>query len=159
MSEQLINKIRAGGFNRKELENLYANAERLGRQEILQAAKEALREIDSRSYSKRFVKPIRDKVKQIIEELASENNWGDWPDNQVGNGIKAGGPMLNGKVLAEFYISYRHAKWKRSTYLVAFQQDEHSVVMYKVKAHDAENEILVETSEAAVKLFASSLQR
>ncbi len=108
MSEQLIRKIKVGEFTRKELENLYTNAERLDRRGVLLAAKEALKEIDTRSYSRRFIKPILDKVQQIAEEIARENNWGQWNDNQVGNGIKAGGPMLKGDELAEFYISYRH---------------------------------------------------
>jgi hypothetical protein len=157
MSEQIINKIKAGEFSRKELENLYANAERLGRADVLSAAKEALKEVDSRSYSKRFIKPIRDKIQEIAREIAESNNWAKWDNNHVGNGIKAGGPMLNGEELAEFYISYRHPSWKRSSYLAVFQHDEESPVLYKVKAHDGE-QVIVETSEKATELFNNAIK-
>jgi hypothetical protein len=84
MNDKIIENIKSGKFNRKELENLYANAKRLGRTEIIEAAKNALKEIDSRSYSKRFVKPIRDKIKNIAEEIAESEGWGNWEDNNVG---------------------------------------------------------------------------
>jgi len=83
MSAKLIARIRAGEFSRKELENLYTNASRKGHEDIQLAAKEQLKQIDSRSYSKRFVKPIRDKVHLIVEQIAAENGWGNWPDNRV----------------------------------------------------------------------------
>ena len=157
MSEKIIQRIRAGEFSRKELENLYANAERLERTEILEAAKEALKEIDSRSYSKRFIKPIRDKVQEITEEIADTNNWAKWQNNKVGNGVKAGGAMLNGEELAEFYFSYRHPSWKRASYLAVFQHDQDSAVLYKVQAHDGE-QVIVETSDKAIELFRNAIK-
>ena len=42
MSEKIIESIKAGKFDHKELANLYVNAERLGRREVLPVAKEAL---------------------------------------------------------------------------------------------------------------------
>lgn len=152
MSETLVEQIKAGRFNRKELENLYANAERLGRAEVQAAAKEALRQIDSRSYAKRFVKPIKDKVEEIAVELATANGWTDFAENAVGNGVKPGGEMLKGVELAEFYISYRKPHWKRAAYLSVFQRDEQDAVRYKVSAHDGE-EAIVDTSDEAVTLF------
>lgn len=157
MSNKIIESIKAGMFDRKELENLYSNAERLGRTEILEAAKDALKEIDSRSYSKRFVKPLRDKVQEIAQGIAESEKWGNWEDNKVGNGVKPGGPMMNGEELAEFYISYRHPTWKRSSYLAVFQHDEESTVMYKVKAYYNEVKI-VETSAQAIELFRDAIK-
>ena len=157
MIDTIIENIKSGKFNRKELENLYANAERLGRTEILEAEKNALKEIDSRSYSKRFVKPIKDKIKNIAEEIAESEGWGNWGDNNVDNGVKVGGPMLRGDELAEFYMSYRHQSWKRASYLVVFQRDEESAVLYKVNAHDGEEQI-VETSEKAIELFREAIK-
>ena len=157
MSEKIIEKIGAGKYSRKELENLYSKAERLGQVEIFAAAKDALKEVDSRSYSRRFVKPIKDKVQEITQEIADSNNWAKWEDNKVGNGVKPGGSMLNGKNLAEFYISYRHPSWRRALNLVVFQHDENSSVLYRVKAHDGE-EVTVETSEKAIELFSNAIK-
>ena len=157
MSDKIIDNIKAGKYDRKKLENLYSNAERLNRDEILLAAKEALKNIDTRSYSKRFVKPIRDKVKQITTEIAESEGWASWEDNNVDNGIKAGGPMLKGEELAEFYFSYRHSSWRRSSYLVVFQSDEESTVEYKVKPHNSDQQI-VNTSEEAIELFRSAIK-
>ena len=157
MSKKIIENIRSGKYDRKELENLYSNAERLGRDELLSVVKEALKDIDSRSYSKRFVKPIRDKVQKIANAIVEAENWASWDDTKVGNGIKVGGPMMNGEELAEFYFSYRHKSWKRASYLAVFQHDEESTVQYKVKAHNSEQQI-VNTSEEAVKLFREAIR-
>ena len=157
MNQKIIDKIRAGNFSSKELENLYANAERLGRDEIRIEAKGALKERDSRSYLKRFIKPIRDKVKRIAEELADENNWAAWENNKVGNGIRPGHAMLNGQELAEFYFSYRHEGWKKASYLAVFQHNEDSTVMYKIWPHNGDQSI-VETSEKAVGLFKEAIK-
>ena len=157
MSDKIIENIESGKYSRKELENLYSNAERLGRTEVLSAAKEALKEIDSRSYSIRFVKPIRDKVQQIAIDIAESENWANWEDNKVGNGIKVGGPMMNGEQLAEFYFSYRHPSWRRASYLAVFQHDEESPVQYKVKASDSE-QVIVNTSEEAIELFRNAIK-
>ena len=156
MSKKILENIKAGTYSRKELENLYSNAERLGHLDILQAAKEALKAVDARSYAKRFVKPIKDKVEEIAKDIAHSQNWANWENNKVGNGIKPGGPMLNGEELAEFYFSYRHPSWKRSSYLAVFQHDEESPVMYKVMAHDGEQQI-VETGEKAIELFRNAI--
>jgi len=157
MSDKIIENIKAGKYDRKELENLYSNAERLGRDEIISVVKEALKEIDSRSYSKRFVKPLRDKVEQITNDIAESEDWANWDNNKVGNGVKVGGPMMNGEELAEFYFSYRHPSWKRASYLAVFQHDENSPVQYKVKAHDSEQQI-VNTSEEAIELFRNAIK-
>lgn len=157
MKEKILENIKAGKYGRKELENLYSNAERFDRLDILMAVKEALKEIDSKSYTKRFVKPVRDKIQEIIQELVSSENWAQWENNKVGNGIKPGGPMLNGEELAEFYISYCHPSWKKSSYLAVFQHDEESPVLYKIRAHDGEQQI-VETSEKAIELFRETIK-
>lgn len=156
MIENIIENVKAGKYSRKELENLYSNAERLGRDDILAIVKVALKEIDQRSYSKRFVKPIKDKIKQIAIEIAESEGWAKWEGNLVDNGIKAGGPMLSGEVLAEFYFSYRHPSWKSASYLAVFQQDEHSAVHYKVRPHGGDQKV-VNTSEEAIVLFRSAI--
>ena len=156
MNQKIIDKIRTGEFSSKELENLYSNAKRLGRDEILREAKGALKERDLRSYVKKFIKPIRSKVKRIAEELANENNWAVWENNKVGNGVRPGDTMLNGQELAEYYFSYRHAGWKKASYLAVFQHDEDSTVMYKIWPHDGDQSI-VETSDKAVSLFKEAI--
>ena len=157
MSEYIIENIKAGKYSRKELENLCSNAERLGRHKIQSVAKEALKELDPRSYSKRFVKPIRDKVQQITRELAESQGWANWENNIVDNGVKAGGPMMNGEELAEYYFSYRHPSWQRASYLAVFQHDEESTIQYKVTPHDGEQQI-VDTNEEAIELFRNTIE-
>lgn len=157
MSEKILEKIQAAEFSRKELENLYSNAQRLGRNEILAAAKEALKEMDAKFYSKRFIKPIRDKVLQTTQQIAATHNWASWENNKASNGVKASGAMLNGEELAEYYVSYRHPDWKSASYLAVFQHDEESHVMYKVKPHDGE-QVIVETNEEAMELFSHAIE-
>lgn len=157
MSEKIIQKIQAAEFSRKELENLYSNAERLGRDDILVEAKKALKEIDAKFYSKHFIKPIRDKVQDITQQMVNNNNWAKWENNKVGNGVKASGAMLNGEELAEFYVSYRHPTWKRASCLAVFQHDEQSHIRYKVKPHDGE-QVIVETDEEATELFNHAIE-
>jgi hypothetical protein len=155
--DEIIKDIRAGKFNRKELEGLYANARRLGDEEIMLAAMVALKVIDPRSYSRRFVKPIRVKIEEIAHAIAKSQGWAAWEGNKVGNRVKPGGPMRSGEVLAESYISYRKAGWKGSSYLAVFQRDEESAVQYKVKPHDGGVSI-VETSEEAIALFRRAIE-
>jgi len=157
MNDKIVKRIEAGEYDRKQLENLYSNAERLGRDEILSAAKAALKELDPRSYSKRFVKPIRDKVQQITTEIAESEGWANWDNNNVDNGVKVGGPMMRGEELAEFYFSYRHPSWKRASYFVVFQSDEKSSVQYKVKSYNGE-ELIVDTSEEAIELYRDAIR-
>jgi len=157
MNDKIIEKITAGGYDRKQLENFCSNAERLGRDDILSVAKAALKEQDPRSYTKRFVKPIKDKIQQIAAEIAESEGWANWENNKVDNGIKVGGPMMRGEELAEFYFSYRHPSWKRASYFVVFQSDEKSSVQYKVKPYNGE-ELIVDTSEDAIKLYRAAIK-
>jgi len=157
VSDKIIEGIKSGKYDRKQLENLYSNAERLGNTELIPLIKGGLKELDSRSYSKRFVKPIRDKIKEIATEIAEAEGWANWENNKVGNGIKAGGEMLNGNLLAEFYFSYKHSSWKRSSYLVVLQEDESSTVKYAVQAHNQE-QVVVDTSDEAITLFRSIIK-
>ncbi|TYK66021.1 hypothetical protein [Colwellia echini] len=125
--------------------------------ELIPIIKESLKELDSRSYSKRFIKPIREKVKEIAMEIAESENWANWEDNKVSNGVKTGGKMLNGEFLAEFYFSYKHDSWKKSSYLAVFQRDESSAAGYTIQAHDQEL-VSVFSSEEAIKLFHDAIQ-
>jgi hypothetical protein len=157
VSDKIINDIKSGKYDRKKLENLYLNAKRLNHTDLIPIIKESLKELDSSSYSKRFVKPIRDKIKEIATEIAESEHWGNWENNKVGNGVKPGGEMLTGKFLAEFYFSYKHESWKKSSYLAVFQREENSSVGYSVQAHNQE-QVTVYSSEEAIKLFHSTIK-
>ncbi|MCG7867297.1 MAG: hypothetical protein JAY74_13155 [Candidatus Thiodiazotropha taylori] len=156
MSDKIIQKIEDGGYSLKELENLYSNAEDRGRIDIMDAVKKSLKQIDHKSYSRKYIKPIRDKIKHIAIEIAEAEGWAQWRDNIVNNGIKAGGPMLRGDEIAEYYFSYRHPSWKRSVYFVVFQIEENSAVQYKIVFHN-HDEIVVDTSEEAISLFRDAI--
>lgn len=157
MSEKIIESIKAGKYDHKELANLYVNAERLGRKEVLPVAKEALKELNSRAYAKLFVKPVRDKVQKIIGEIAAAEGWANWEDNAAANGIRAGAPMTNGAELAEYCFSYRGPSWKSTCSLAVFQHDEQSAVQYKVKSRTGGQNI-VNTSAEATELFRDAIK-
>ena len=156
MSEKIIEGIKAGKYGREELENLYANAERLGHSDILALSKDALRALSTRAYAKLFVKPIRDKVQKILTEIAAAEGWANWEDNAVANGIRAGAPMTSGEELAEYSFSYRNPSWKSTSSLAVFQHDEQSAVQYKVKSRKGGNSI-VGSREEATELFRDSI--
>ncbi len=157
MSENIIEGIRAGKYDHKELANLYANAERLGRKEVLPVAKEALKELNSRAYAKLFVKPIRDKVQKVITDIAEAQGWGNWEDNAVANGIRAGAPMTTGAELAEYCFSYRSPAWKSTSSLAVFQHDEQSEVQYKIKSRNGGNSV-VSSRDEATELFRDAIK-
>jgi hypothetical protein len=157
MSEKIIENIKTGKYDHKELANLYANAERLGRKEVLPVAKEALKALNTRAYAKLFVKPVRDKVQKIIGAIAKAEGWAYWEGNAVANGIKAGAPMTSGTELAEYCFSYRDPSWKSASTLSVSQHDEESAVMYKVKSRHGGNSI-VSSREEAIELFRESIK-
>jgi len=157
MSEKIIESIKAGKYDHKELANLYANAERLGRTEVLPVAKEALKELNTRAYAKIFVKPIRDKVQKIIGDIVTAEGWANWEDNAVANGIRAGAPMTNGDELAEYCIAYRNPVLKSTSSLAVFQHDETSAVQFKVKTRGG-GQSVVNTAEEATELFHNALK-
>lgn len=157
MTDKILEKIRAGGYDRAQLERLYSNAVRLGNAEIEVAAKAALKDLDPISYGRRFERPIKVKVESIAKDLARENGWEEFPNNHVGNGVKAGGRMRNGEVLADFYFSLRKAEWKRSAGLSVSQKDEASTVQYRVWTHDGAQWV-VDTGAEAVELFKSAIR-
>jgi hypothetical protein len=157
MSDKIIENIKAGKYDRKELENLYANAERLGRNQVQMLAKDALKELNTRAYAKLFVKPIRDKVQKIALKLAEAEGWAKWEGNAVANGIKAGAPMTSGEELAEYSFAYRDPAWKSASSLAVFQHDEHGDVQYKVKSRNGGNSV-VNTSAEAIALFKDAIK-
>ena len=157
MSEKIIESIKAGKYDHKELANLYANAERLGEREVLSVAKSALKELNTRAYAKLFVKPVRDKVQKIIAQIAAAEGWASWEDNAVANGIRAAAPMTNGVELAEYSFSYRGPSWKSTSTLSVFQHDEESAVQYKVKSRHGESSV-VNSSEEAAELFRNAIK-
>lgn len=156
MSEKIIESIKAGKYDHTELANLYANAERLGRKEVLPVAKDALKELNSRAYAKLFVKPIRDKVQRIIGEIAAAEGWANWENNAVVNGIMAGASMTNGTELAEYCLSYRDPSWKSISTFSVFQHDEQSAVQYKVKSRRGGNSVVGDSAEA-IELFRAAI--
>lgn len=158
MSEKIIDGLKANKYTRKELENLLSNAEAKQREDLIPLIIESLKEVDFKSYSKRYLKPIKLKVEEIALQIAQEQSWAKWPDNKVKNGVKVGGDMLSGELIAEFYISYQHPSWQKSAYLSVFQRDENSAVGYAVRPHDSENYILTDTAEHAIAQFSKALE-
>ena len=158
MSDKIIENMKSGKYERKELENLYFNAIRLGRNDIEVAAKEALKEKDIKYYSKRFVNPIKDKVLQIITEIAETENWANWDNNKISNGIKTGGAVNKTGELVEFHFAYRRAPAKKTSCFSVFQRDEESAVQYKVKPHASEDEKIFSSSKEAIELFREDIK-
>ncbi len=156
MSEAIIAKIESGAYDRKQLENLYFNAEKRGFQDVLVAAKKALKEVDIRSYRKRFEQPVRARVKALCEEIAKEHDWGEWADSKVKTGIKDGAAMTKGDLLAEYYMSYRRGAWKRSVYFVVFQEDEESEVRFKIVGLEGDD-IFFDVAADAEEHFAAMI--
>ena len=120
-------------------------------------AKGALQDLTSRAYAKLFVKPIRDKVQKVINNIAAAEGWGTWEDNTVVNGVRAGTPMTKGEELAEYYFAYRGPSWKSAASLAVFQHDEKSAVKFKVKSRHGESSV-VATSEEATTLFRDAIK-
>ena len=155
--EEFVNKIKSGEFDSKQLENLFTNAVERDRDIIAVAAKDALREVYPRAYKAKFVKPIKDKVSQIAKDIAAEQEWGDWEDNALSNGIKTGGAVSNGSEIAESYFSYKHSTWKKAAHFCVSQADEESEVKYKVTPHNSEEQV-VDTAEEAIALYKKAIK-
>ncbi|MFT5610850.1 MAG: hypothetical protein ACI9WC_003653 [Arenicella sp.] len=155
--EELVDKIKAGDFDRKQLENLYANALERDRDSIAEAAKAALQEVDPRSYKRKYIKPIKDKVAQIAGDIATAEGWGDWEDNAASNGIKSTGALISAEEIAESCLSYKHPSWKKASLFYVSQADEESAVRYKVTPHNSEEQV-VATEEEAIALFSQAIK-
>lgn len=157
MNQSMMDKLAENKYSKRELTNLLSNAEKLGRVDVIPAIKESLKVVDKRSYSVRYVKPIREKVEEIVTEIASENEWGKWSENAVSNGVKPGGEMINGELLAEYYISFKKKGWKKSAYLSVYQRDEKSMVGYAVQTPTESEYKIYESSEEAIYAFKATL--
>lgn len=157
MNQSMMQKLAENKYSKRELTNLLSNAEKRGRVDIIPAIKESLKVVDKRSYSVRYVKPIREKVQEIVAEIASENEWGKWSENGVSNGVKPGGEMINGELLAEYYISFKKKGWKKSAYLSVYQRDERSMVGYAVQTPTENEYKIYESSEEAIYAFKAAL--
>ena len=155
--EELVDKIKSGDFDRKQLENLYANALERDRDSIAEAAKEALQEIDPRSYKRKYIKPIKDKVAQVAQDIAAAEGWNEWEDNAVNNAIKSSSALVSGEDIAESSFSYKHPSWKKASTFYVCQADEESEMRYKVLPHNSEEQT-VDTSEEAVVLFKKAIK-
>jgi hypothetical protein len=155
--EELVDKIKSGDFDRKQLENLYANALERDRDSIAEAAKAALQEVDPRSYKRKYIKPIKDKVAQIVGDIATAEGWDELGDNAVSNGIKSSAALVSGENIAESSFSYKHPSWKKASTFYVTQADEESAVGYKVLPHNAEEQT-VDTREEAIVLFKQAIK-
>lgn len=156
MSNKIVESIEAGRLSKNELINVCINTKRTGNKELRKIALKALKELDPKSHTKIYIKPIQEKIKLFTQEIADAENLGSWEDNTVANEIKPGDGIKNGTELAEFIIPYRAPKWKKTAHLAVYLHDEETEIKFKVKAHDAE-EVLVDNREEAVKLFRDCL--
>lgn len=164
-TQKIVKDIEDGKYNQKELEALYKNAEveikkpnigeeRMRNCRIIQlAAKDGLRALGNKAYKIRFIKPIREKLEELMHQITIENNWIWFDNNQVKNGVKIGGDMIRGDVVAQYYISYRKSDWKRSIYLSVTQDNEDTGVYYKVTFPNLDEEVRTFNKEEAMQLF------
>lgn len=162
---KMVKDIEDGRYNQKELENLYNNSktkmelvnttdtEKQNCKIVQLAAKDALRALGNKAYKIHFIKPIREKLEELMHQITNENNWRRFDNNHVKNGVKIGGDMIRGDVVAQYYISYRKSDWKRSIYLSVTQDNEDTGVYYKVTFPDLSEEVRTFDKEEAVQLF------
>lgn len=164
---KIVKDIEDGKYDQKALEALYKNAEtemkkrdvseeRMQNCKVIQlSAKDGLRTLGNKAYKIRFIKPIREKVEELMHQITIENNWMRFENNHVKNGVKIGGDMIRGDVVAQYYISYRKLGWKRSIYLSATQESENesSGVYYRIAFPDLDEEVRTFNKDEAVQLF------
>ena len=155
--EEMVNKIESGEFDRNQLLNLYKNALARDRDEIADAAKITLRELDPRFYKSQFIKPIKDNIVKIIEKITNAEGWAACEENVAAKGIKAGAEMTSGDQVAQSCFSYKRKGWKKASIFCLSQKDETSEIKYTVTPHNAEAQT-VDTSEEAIELFKAAIK-
>ena len=155
--EEMVNKINAGDFDRNQLVNLYRNALARDREEIADAAKTTLKELDPRFYKTQFIKPIKDNVAKVAGKIANAEGWANWEENTIANGIKAGAEMTSGEQVAQSCFAYKRKGWKKASIFCVSQLDEESPIRYTVTAHNSEAQT-VNTSEEAIPLFEEAIK-
>ena len=154
--EEMVNKIKAGDYDREQLVNLYRNALNHDRDEIADTAIATLKELDPRFYKSQFIKPIKDNIARIANKIATAERWADWEENAVANGVKAGAEMTSGAQVAQSCFSYKVKGWKKASIFSVSQKDEESPIQYTVTAHDADAQT-VDTSREAIALFKEAM--
>lgn len=153
----LIRKIESDTYQVHELNNLYKNAVDNGYYQVQLAVQDALRRIGGSKYTKKFLQPIRTEVENLVYQLAEQHSWLDFSNNQVRNGIKVGGGMMNGSAIAQYYFSYKEKGWKRSVSFSATQEDEKSEIYYLVGSRNFKEEVRFSTAEEALELFKNEI--
>lgn len=136
------------------------------RLKILKEIQVALRRTDTRTANKLYG-PKEDNAKQKLNQIYSNLiQKYDFSANQVGNGIKAGGDMIAGRVYIDVYFSYKNkAKW-HSTF-AWIQDDDEQAPYFKVAIYQnsREDASLVDTcfqlqeEEQAIALYKQHLDR
>ncbi|MHA3099283.1 hypothetical protein [Acinetobacter brisouii] len=154
---EIIKKIVNGDYTASQLENLYNNAIRLGYTDIECTAKDALILNGNHEHKRKFLAPIQEKVKNLVYEIAEQHNWLNFQDNNVGNGIKSGGLMINGSAIANYYFSYKQKGWTRSVSFAATQTNVKSDIYYSVHSPNLMEEIHCQNLDDALFLFCSEL--
>lgn len=113
--EKLVASIQEGKFSEKELTNLYDNAIKKGRDDLIVHIKLRLRSDYPRTANRLFGAKQLDAVDKLTVLLANISAKYDLSKNTVGRGVKAGGDMVSGRKYLDYYISYKNS----SKYVVA----------------------------------------
>lgn len=114
--EKLVASIQEGKFSEKELINLYDNAIKKGRDDLIVHIKLRLRSDFPRAANRLFGAKQVDAVDKLTILLANITEKYDLSKNTVGRGVKAGGDMVSGRKYLDYYISYKNS----SKYVAAF---------------------------------------
>lgn len=153
----LVRKIQEGIYSQHQLNVLYKNAVDNNHPEVQLAAQDALRQIGGSQYTKKFLLPIRSKVQALVHDIATNNEWLKFDNNQVNDGVKVGGEMIRGDAIAQYYISYKQPGWKKSILFGATQKDENSEIYYTVASSSIMDEVHLSNVEDAILLFKNEL--
>ena len=140
-----------------------ASKQRLG---ILKEFQTALRRTDSRTANKLYGPKEGDakqKLNQIYSSLIQKY---DVSANQVGNGIKAGGDMISGRVYIHVYFSYKNkSKWHSTFAWLQDADDQEPYSKVAIYQNSREDASLVDTcfplheEDSAICLYQQHLDR
>ena len=136
------------------------------RLKILKEIQVALRRTDTRTANKLYG-PKEDDAKQKLSQIYSNLiQKYDFSANQVGNGIKAGGDMIAGRVSIDVYFSYKNkAKWHTTFAWIQDADDQEPYFKVAIYQNSREDSSLVDTcfplheEDKAVALYQHHLER
>ena len=133
---------------------------------LLAEVQVALRRTDTRTANKLYG-PKEDDAKQKLNQIYSNlTQKYDFSDNQVGNGIKAGGDMIAGRVYIDVYFSYKNkSKWHSTFAWLQDALDQEPYFKVAVYQNSREDASLVDTcfplheEDEAICLYQQHLDR